>query len=587
MRHTIVTIGLSVGLCMLAVGQHLQGWDTYADVGFSYGCLQGGSGIGYCQWITVRGERDLPPRTGAVGCIRNIRVVDSGEPFGRVLLLWSGWASHSAPDAGYWLKGIEWSSPIYEAAHVGDTFSFGNNTLLGYMWNGSYIWGRYRAVQAGVYVAPAPQPQLYFTQPTWNISDYRARDLQPNRLGIQIDPCFNRPSCDRLGTFCRFTPFLSFNISTNEQPVYRRSAYLKRVTGLDQSEENAYPSLFRDDITLEAVLRLNGEPIRTLGASLTYNPGERGGRVLPNQTGTWLRYGLPQMGLYHVEYIVRIYHKPYDKNGSPIWIEPRLTPVEYLRQADRVYFDLRHLFYRAYGAVNRSGEYSDAELPPVCIPKQTGSLEIHLNLRDFGLTYDYEVTLGGTALNDDTVEWSLDEIPNRCVNVEGVNVLIYRVWGRLRARLQLVPTAPNDLCGRAFNLVLTPIDGDDGNQLNAELYVFCQHTSSAKVNVEVRQIDYIGRSGNPDATVPNNPHLLGSFYDSETIEFMLYGDANRDGIVDDADLLTVLFEFGSAGLRDGDVNGDGHVDDSDLLVVLFQFGRRYGDCCRVCPPPDE
>jgi hypothetical protein len=46
---------------------------------------------------------------------------------------------------------------------------------------------------------------------------------------------------------------------------------------------------------------------------------------------------------------------------------------------------------------------------------------------------------------------------------------------------------------------------------------------------------------------------------------------NGDGCVDDADLLIVLFNFGSAGGQ-GDVNGDNIVDDADLLIVLFNFG---------------
>jgi len=51
------------------------------------------------------------------------------------------------------------------------------------------------------------------------------------------------------------------------------------------------------------------------------------------------------------------------------------------------------------------------------------------------------------------------------------------------------------------------------------------------------------------------------------------GDANRDGRVDDADLLIVLFQFGEFGFGlQGDVNNDGRVDDADLLVVLFNFG---------------
>jgi len=49
-------------------------------------------------------------------------------------------------------------------------------------------------------------------------------------------------------------------------------------------------------------------------------------------------------------------------------------------------------------------------------------------------------------------------------------------------------------------------------------------------------------------------------------------DVNRDGIVDDADLLIVLFAFGGAGFNNADVNCDGIVDDADLLIVLFEFG---------------
>jgi hypothetical protein len=41
--------------------------------------------------------------------------------------------------------------------------------------------------------------------------------------------------------------------------------------------------------------------------------------------------------------------------------------------------------------------------------------------------------------------------------------------------------------------------------------------------------------------------------------------------VDDADLLAVLFSFGSSDIV-SDVNDDGVVDDADLLSVLFNFG---------------
>jgi hypothetical protein len=50
-------------------------------------------------------------------------------------------------------------------------------------------------------------------------------------------------------------------------------------------------------------------------------------------------------------------------------------------------------------------------------------------------------------------------------------------------------------------------------------------------------------------------------------------DVNRDGCVDDADLLAVLFAFGQtgSGLLE-DTNCDGVVDNADLLSVLFAFG---------------
>ena len=53
-----------------------------------------------------------------------------------------------------------------------------------------------------------------------------------------------------------------------------------------------------------------------------------------------------------------------------------------------------------------------------------------------------------------------------------------------------------------------------------------------------------------------------------------YGDVTMDGCVDDADLLAVLFAFGSTdSFLAEDTNGDGTVDDADLLTVLFAFGE--------------
>jgi hypothetical protein len=71
--------------------------------------------------------------------------------------------------------------------------------------------------------------------------------------------------------------------------------------------------------------------------------------------------------------------------------------------------------------------------------------------------------------------------------------------------------------------------------------------------------------------IPGLRCLLGA----TTLDFSLtLGDVNGDNIIDDADLLAVLFEFGNSTNAPADVNGDGIVDDADLLTVLFNFGAQ-------------
>jgi RHS repeat-associated protein len=57
----------------------------------------------------------------------------------------------------------------------------------------------------------------------------------------------------------------------------------------------------------------------------------------------------------------------------------------------------------------------------------------------------------------------------------------------------------------------------------------------------------------------------------------LRSDVNRDGQVDDADLLAVQFAYGQqCNGCPADVTGDGVVDDADLLQVLYDFGTVAG-----------
>jgi probable HAF family extracellular repeat protein len=83
------------------------------------------------------------------------------------------------------------------------------------------------------------------------------------------------------------------------------------------------------------------------------------------------------------------------------------------------------------------------------------------------------------------------------------------------------------------------------------------------------------------AISPDGRYIVGYGYNAATgrgeaflldTGFPLRGDVNRNGCVDDADLLAVLFAFGGQGYRNEDLNWDGIIDDADLVIVLSNFG---------------
>jgi hypothetical protein len=85
--------------------------------------------------------------------------------------------------------------------------------------------------------------------------------------------------------------------------------------------------------------------------------------------------------------------------------------------------------------------------------------------------------------------------------------------------------------------------------------------------------DLGGTAGQPDASSALTGgafSLTGGFWFTPCI--VSNGDVDGNGCVDDADLLTVLFNFGATGLNPADLNCDSTVDDADLLTVLFNFG---------------
>jgi probable HAF family extracellular repeat protein len=87
-------------------------------------------------------------------------------------------------------------------------------------------------------------------------------------------------------------------------------------------------------------------------------------------------------------------------------------------------------------------------------------------------------------------------------------------------------------------------------------------TSARAVSLDGRYIVGVGFNAE---TERNEAFLLDT-------GFPLRGDVNRDGCVDDADLIAVLFAFDGRGYSNADIDWNGVIGDGDLLQVLFHFG---------------
>lgn len=149
---------------------------------------------------------------------------------------------------------------------------------------------------------------------------------------------------------------------------------------------------------------------------------------------------------------------------------------------------------------------------------------------------------------------------------------------------------------RATNLVPLDVNGEEDAFIydleNQRLY--CASLSAigipeggaqSKLNSSGTHIAFV--TGNPQHA--GLPFTEGSYVAIHQIGCVPTGDVDRNGVVEDADLLTVLFSFGNAGGSLADLNVDGTVDDSDLLVVLLHFGESctFGVADGGAPHSDE
>jgi hypothetical protein len=238
--------------------------------------------------------------------------------------------------------------------------------------------------------------------------------------------------------------------------------------------------------------------------------------------------------------------------------------VTNLEQGGKLYWRFNSGRYNITGAISQSGTITASdpvELTLQDLNNDERKLDVLLDLEELGLDIDYVLPLIGTVVsenaNEAIVRWAADVNPNRCVtvNISGaeVQVLITRVVGALQARITPIECQNNpydDANWQKVTLQFEENGGDANNFLRVEGYLFCIVNPYTFATAIIDTMDWEAYGGG----------FTGVF-----------GNVNGDSIVDDADLLQVLFNFGSDDAAT-DTNGDGIVDDADLLTVLFNFG---------------
>jgi hypothetical protein len=239
--------------------------------------------------------------------------------------------------------------------------------------------------------------------------------------------------------------------------------------------------------------------------------------------------------------------------------------VTNLEQGGKLYWKFNSGQYNITGALSLSGNISASnplEFPLQDLNNDRRKLDIELRVQDLfpDLGINYTLNLIGTVVsqnaNEAIIRWAADVNPNQCVQVsiEGiqVDVLITRLAGTLQARITPIAcqTNPYNPNWQEVTLRLDDNGGDANNFLRVEGYLFCFQNQSTFATAIIDTMDWEAYGGG----------FTGVF-----------GNVNGDSIVDDADLLQVLFNFGSDDAAT-DTNGDGIVDDADLLTVLFNFG---------------
>lgn len=240
--------------------------------------------------------------------------------------------------------------------------------------------------------------------------------------------------------------------------------------------------------------------------------------------------------------------------------------VRNLEQGGKVFWKFNSGRYEITGAVSLSGGLGSSDPIEFLLQDLNNDgrrLDIRLCMEDLfpDLGIQYCLDLIGTVIsetsNEAIVRWAASGNPNQCIpiSISGttVQVLITEITGALQARITPIPCRPNPYNSSWRNVTLFADEngGNENNFLRISGYLFCLQSPSTFAQAYLFNLDWEAYGGG----------LTGVF-----------GNLNGDNIVNNADLLQVLFNFGSSN-PDGDANGDGIVNNADLLLVLFNFGR--------------
>jgi hypothetical protein len=240
--------------------------------------------------------------------------------------------------------------------------------------------------------------------------------------------------------------------------------------------------------------------------------------------------------------------------------------VTNLEQGGKLYWKFNSGQYNITGALTQSGNISASnplEFTLQDLNNDGRKLDVELRMQDLfpNLGINYTLNLIGTVVsenaNEAIIRWAADVNPNQCITVRLNNadtqVLITRLAGALQARITPIECQNNpydDANWQKVTLQFEENGGDANNFLRVEGYLLCIVNPITFATAIIDTMDWEAYGGG----------FTGVF-----------GNVNGDNIVDDADLLQVLFNFGSDDAAT-DTNGDGIVDDADLLTVLFNFG---------------